>query len=115
MFSSVGSNGAGTVSITGLSKWDTSNVTDMSRMFYSVGYFKATTVSIDDLSEWDISSVTNMSEMFSGCGRYLVYNETQHLPLMDLSGWNVEKVTAYDNFSYKNVIIPPDFGSTSSG
>ena len=50
-------------SLPDISKWDTSNVTDMSGMFYK-GY---TLSSLPDISKWDTSKVTNMSSMFSNC------------------------------------------------
>ena len=43
-----------------ISKWDVSNVTDMSYMFFGATSFNG------DLSSWDISNVKNMSGMFNG-------------------------------------------------
>ncbi|RFT36100.1 BspA family leucine-rich repeat surface protein, partial [Bifidobacteriaceae bacterium NR020] len=50
--------------ISGLSKWNVSNVEDMSSMF---AYCKKLTGAAD-LSKWNISKVTNLSSMFSNAG-----------------------------------------------
>ncbi len=42
-----------------ISKWNTSNVTNMNSTFYGVTRFKS------DLSNWDTSNVTDMTELFS--------------------------------------------------
>ena len=42
-----------------LSKWDVSDVTDMSYMFYKAKHFDG------DLSKWDVSNVKSMFHMFS--------------------------------------------------
>ena len=65
-------------SITGLSKIDTSNVTNMEAMF-SVG----DNISTLDLSNFDTSKVTNMRYMFSGSS----------LTSLDLSGFDTSNVT----------------------
>ena len=41
-----------------ISLWNTSNVTDMSKMFYNANEFN------DDIGNWDTSKVTDMSLMF---------------------------------------------------
>jgi len=46
-----------------VSKWDVSNVTDMSYMFYSANSF-----SNHDLSQWDVSNVTVYDDFFNGTG-----------------------------------------------
>ena len=63
-----------------LSKWDTSNVTDMSWMF--VGCYSLTSL---DLSSWDVSNVTDMYNVFYNCGS---------LTSLDLSNWNTSNVTS---------------------
>lgn len=73
-----------------ISGWDVSNVTDMYRMFTEFGY-NASTFSLGDLSKWDVSNVTNMYEMFINAG----YKAEWY---MNLSGWNVSKVTSHDYF-----------------
>lgn len=46
-----------------VSKWDVSNVTNMSKMFYYCKNFDC------DLSNWDVSSVINMRDMFNDCDK----------------------------------------------
>ena len=60
-----------------ISKWDVSNVTDMSRMFGGAESFNG------DVSKWNVSNVTNMSVMFN-CAES--FNQ-------DISRWDVSKVT----------------------
>jgi len=47
-----------------ISNWDTSNVTDMSKLFYRAGYFN------EDLSSWDVGNVINMYGMFDGANSF---------------------------------------------
>ena len=68
-----------------ISKWDVSNVTNMSYMFYSCEKFN------QDISVWDVSNVTNMGYMFAWCESF---NQ-------DISKWNVSKVKYFTNiFSF---------------
>jgi surface protein len=60
-----------------ISKWDTSNVTDMSGMFFRAENFNS------DISKWDTSNVTDMSGMFDNA---ILFNS-------DLSNWNTKNVT----------------------
>ena len=85
-----------------ISGWDTSNVTKMKSMFAQFGQ-NATTFDIGDLSKWDTSNVTDMSDMF----RYAKFGTTSFS--LDLSKWNVDKVTSYDEFAIgtTNKITPP--------
>ena len=62
--------------INNLNNWDTSNVTDMNRMFLVANSFNS------DCSNWDTSNVTDMSYMFQSCS---VFNQ-------DLGNWNVGRV-----------------------
>lgn len=62
-----------------LSNFDTSNVTDMGSMFY--GCKNLTSL---DLSSFNTSNVTNMSYMFSGCSG---------LTSLDVSSFNISNVT----------------------
>ena len=59
-----------------ISKWNTSLVTNMKKLFKGKNDFN------DDISKWDVSSVTDMSYMF-------------HLTCFngDISGWDVSSVT----------------------
>jgi surface protein len=59
-----------------ISEWDVSNVTDMTLMFYKNVTFNG------DISRWNVSSVTTMSWMFASS----TYNG-------DISKWNVSNVT----------------------
>jgi surface protein len=66
----------------GLSNWDVSNVTNMGGMFNGVSGSGGI-----DLTNWDTSSVTDMSEMFANIDQLSSY-------VGDLSGWNVSNVTS---------------------
>ena len=81
-------------SITGISDWDTSSVTNMSYMFSLAGY-SATTWSIGDLSSWNTSSVTSMSNMFNSAGRSATTFS------LDLSSWNTSSVTVMSSMFYQ--------------
>ena len=76
-----------------ISKWDVSNVTNMSQMFENTSNFN------QDISNWDVSKVTNMEMMF--CNAKL-FN-------CNLINWNIKNVkkhtfifTASDSFDIKN-------------
>ena len=60
-----------------ISKWDTSNVTDMRDMFNGAKKFN------QPIGEWDVSNVTDMSHMFS-CAQN--FNQS-------IGGWDVSHVT----------------------
>lgn len=62
-----------------LTKWNTSNVTNMFGIFF--GCDKLTSL---DISNWDTSNVTNMSSMFINCYK---------LTSLDLSNWDTSNVT----------------------
>ena len=64
-------------SIPNINQWDTSSVTNMSKMFSSAQNFNG------DLSGWDTSAVTNMNQMFYGATKFN----------SDISKWNTGKVT----------------------
>ena len=68
-------------SIPNINQWDTSSVTNMSKMFSSAQNFNG------DLSGWDTSAVTNMNQMF--------YDATKFNS--DISKWNTGKVTDMGN------------------
>ena len=89
--------------------YDTSNVTDMNKMFHS-----ATTLTSLDLSSWDTSKVTTMESMFNVCIsisyldisnfdtnnvttlRYM-FNSGTSLESLDLSHFQTSKVTTMEN------------------
>ena len=60
-----------------ISKWDVSKVTDMWGMLYYAESFD------QPIGEWNVSSVTNMKDMFEGAESF---NQ-------DITGWDVSKVT----------------------
>lgn len=76
---------AASFTITGMSDWDVSNVTNMEEAFNSMG-FNSKTLKVD-LSKWDVSKVTNMYDMFCCMGYY-----STTFSLGDLSKWNVSNV-----------------------
>ncbi len=70
----------GCYSLTGpsnINSWNTSTITNMSRMFYSAGAFN------QNISSWNTASVTNMSQMF-----LYAYAFNQ-----DIATWNTTAVT----------------------
>ena len=69
-----------------LSGWDTSNVTDMNKMFSDCSSLTSL-----DVSGFDTGKVTDMSRMFSGCSS---------LTSLDVSNFNTSKVNSYSSFSY---------------
>jgi surface protein len=98
----------------GIEGWDVSNWTDMSGLFYSSeevnvdlsnwDVSKVTimglTMSLRDvnpnINNWDVSSATNMAGLVIG-------NTSNYIEGMDLSGWDVSKVTdCSDMISYFN-------------
>ena len=60
-----------------ISNWDTSEVTDMSKLFLDAHTFN------EPLNNWDVSKVTNMHAMFDNA---YVFNQP-------LNNWDVSKVT----------------------
>lgn len=77
------------VEIDNLQNLDTSNTTDMSKMFSGLKNLKNA-----DFSQLDVSNVTNMSNMFSNTG----------LENVDISKWDVSSVTSMSNmFSNSNI------------
>ena len=60
-----------------ISKWDTSQVTSMRKLFYKNIHFN------EPINDWDVSKVQNMEEMFCNSLRF---NQ-------DISNWDVSSVT----------------------
>lgn len=64
---------------------DTSNITDMSRLFFEdENKVEIHRLDFSGISSWDASKVTDMSHMFEHC---YVFNE-------NISGWNVGRFTS---------------------
>jgi surface protein len=71
-----------------ISLWDTSKVTDMSRMFGNATNFN------HDIGSWDTSNVTDMSWMFNYAGEF---NQ-------DIGEWDTSRVTDMNGmFGYANI------------
>ena len=96
-----------------ISKWDVSNVTDMSCMF--TGSFGEIKNKFNrDISGWDVSNVTNMFSMFETSDfnqdishwnvsnvQYMSYMFSDTPFNYDISGWDVSHVTdMHDMFKY---------------
>ena len=64
---------------------DTSEITDMTRLFFKMGKFNG------DISKWDVSNVKNMSQMFDECRNF-------NQPLND---WDVSEVTNMDSMFFE--------------
>ena len=97
-----------------LGNWKTSQVTDMNSMFASASNL----TNVGDLSNWDTSKVRSMRSMFEGTtklksigqiGRWNVGNVQEMNDMfaqaglagnLDLSKWNVSKVTNMHGFMY---------------
>lgn len=60
-----------------ISKWDVSNVTNLSKLFNNITTFN------EPLDDWDVKNVTDMSYMFFGCN---TFNQS-------LNKWDVRNVT----------------------
>lgn len=90
MFSAAGENVTTTVTVKGIGNWDTSKVTNMGTVFRLIAT-NASEFVIDDISQWDTSNVTDMLYMFWHAGMNADWT-------LDLSGWDVRKVTVRDGF-----------------
>ena len=77
-----------------ISLWNTSNVTNMSKMFYSAIKFN------QDISRWDTSNVTNMSYMFHNAYKF---NQ-------DISRWDTSNVTDMSKMFICATIFNQDIG-----
>lgn len=83
-------------------------MTDMRWLFQQFASIaKLQNIAIDGIANWDTSNVTDMSGMF----------QTVKFPAsfsLDLSGWNVSKVTNYESFADTNGrVTPPNFASAT--
>ena len=87
------------VNLGDLSKWNTENVEDMSQMFAYLGSV-ATELNMGNISNWNTKNVTTMKLMFINVGLYANWS-------MNLSNWDVSKVTDYTDFSNNSNLIQP--------
>ena len=69
-----------------VSRWDTSNVTNMGYLFYECSTLKE----ITGIQNWDVSNVNNMSNIFGYC---------LALENIDLSGWDITSATNISNMN----------------
>lgn len=94
---------AGSWIVAGFANWNVSRVTNMEEMFAEAGR-DATTFTVTGLESWETTSVTNVSSMFALAGQKAAYR-------LDLSGWDVTKVTSFDSFngSVEDKVIAPNF------
>ena len=72
-----------------ISQWNVSNVTEMSMMFHGAQFN-------GDISQWDVSNVTNMVEMFN----LAKFNG-------DISNWNPVSLTDKRNMFFCSSLTPP--------
>jgi surface protein len=97
--------------IRGLERFNTSRVTNMSRMFAlsnsltSLNFTGRDITPMSETSAWNTSNVTNMSEMFFGASE---------LTALDLSAWDTRNVTDMTNMfagtlSLQTLILGTDF------
>ena len=104
--------------IKGIEGWDVSNWNDMGGLFYSsnkvnvdlsgwdvskVKIMGLTMVLGDvnpNINNWDVSSATNMTSL-------VISGNSNYIEGMDLSGWDVSKVTNCNNF-YNNITDWPE-------
>lgn len=77
-----------------LSKWDVSQVTTMEYMCYQMAQH-STTFSLGNIGGWNTSNVTDMYKTFYATGVDATW-------FLDLSKWNVKKVTDNTGFSQRN-------------
>ena len=78
-----------------ISDWDTSDISDMKRLFYQKYYFNA------DISAWDTSAVTDMSEMFYEA-------ESFHA---DVAAWDTSTVRNMHDMFHKAEFFHADIGA----
>lgn len=91
--------------ITGLNELDTTNVKDMSYMFADC-YVLAN--GIEDVTDFDTANVVDMTSMFKGVNSS---NKTYATIDLDLSKWNMDKVTSvasmfYETYEFRNITFP---------
>lgn len=72
--------------IIGLTKWDVSNAENLNHMFYEFGYNSE--IVILDFTNWDTSNVTDMRSVFYGAG-----TKANTFKITGLDNWSTENVT----------------------
>ena len=82
------------ISLSDISNWNTSNVTNMRLVFAGCSSLK----SLPDISKWNISNVINMSYMFFECNNFT--------SLPDISKWNVLNVNLLGKVICTQYAIP---------
>ena len=74
-----------------ISKWNISNVNNMSFMFYNC----ITLTELPDISKWNTCKVNNMNSIFEGC------SSLKELP--DISKWNTSNVNSMNSIFSQNI------------
>ena len=82
------------ISLPDISKWNTINVTDLSKMFYNCSSLTI----LPDISKWNTKNVTDISKMF--------YNCSSLISLPDITKWNINNVKKMKNMFYNCISIP---------
>ena len=72
-----------------IAAWDTSNITDMYRMFYNTRFVLGKGIKENNLSNWDTSNVTNFGDMF----RMQSCEPDNSQP--EIGGWDVSSGTDF--------------------
>ena len=92
--------GDGFIALTSIdtTRWDTSNITNMTLMFSNCSSLRTL-----DVSKWDTSKVTNMNSMFNCC---------KSLTTLDASKWDTSKVINMSGmFNYCNLLKTLDLSN----
>ena len=86
------------LNISGISNWNTANITKMNNIFSGCSNL----LNLPDISNWDVSNVIDMSNMFSNCS--LIKN------IPNISNWNTKNVINMSNMFYNcsSLITLPD-------
>jgi surface protein len=94
-----------------ISKWDTSNVTNMGEMFMGASNFNG------DISKWDTSNVTNMAQMFYDVSSDpYQFNQDISTKQVTIGGvtytaWDTSKVTTMNRMFLGTDLFNQDIGN----